>query len=481
MNYTRKKVLSNLIWRFLERVGAQLVSVVVSLVLARILNPSDYGTVAMITVFISILNVVIDAGLTNALIQKKNADDLDFSTVFIFNITLCTVMYVSLYVLAPSIAQFYNNEAIVGLVRLAGITIIISGAKNVMHAYVSRNLLFKRFFFSTLSGTIISAIVGIVMACNGFGAYALVTQIITNNLVDTAILWNTVGWKPQWIFSFQRLKNLFSYSWKLFVTVLYDTFVNQFTQMIIGKVYTASDLAFYNQGQMFPQMIVGNVDDSINSVLFPVLSSSQDSKEEIKRMMKRSLTTSVYVIAPMVIGMAVVAPNTIKVFLTEKWLESTFYLRIFCVVYLIWPIHTINLNAIKAVGRSDLFLYQGLLKITFGLFVTLLTMKYGVRAMAYGMIVGAFFSKIVNVWPNKKLINYGYFEQMRDTVPIIIHALLMVVPVNYIGRVITNPIICLIVQVICGALIYIIGSELFQIEPYIYLKECIINMKGKKK
>ena len=240
----KKKTFSNFLWRFAERCGAQLVGFIVSLVLARILSPEHFGSIALVTVFTSILQVFVDSGLGNALIQKKEVDNLDYSTVFFFNLFFCLLLYVLIFFLCPFIAKFYNDLSLIPVIRVLSIVIIISGLKNIQQAYVARNFIFRKFFFSTLCGTIIAAIIGIVLAVNGAGIWALVAQQVLNTLIDTMVLWCTVGWKPELKFSFSRLKTLFSYGWKLLVVSLIDTLHNDLRQLIIGKVYSSSDLAF---------------------------------------------------------------------------------------------------------------------------------------------------------------------------------------------------------------------------------------------
>ena len=319
-NKIRNSAISNLAWRFAERCGAQGVAFIVSIVLARILSPDTYGTIALITVFTNILNVFIDSGLGNALIQKKSADDVDFSTVFFFNILMCCMLYGGLFLAAPVIAGFYNDASLTPVIRVLGITLIISGIKNVQQAYVSRTLQFRKFFFATLGGTIGAAVLGIIVALNGGGVWALVVQQIFNATVDTVILWFTVSWKPRLIFSIERLKGLFSYGWKLLVSSLLDTVYNNLEQLIIGKVYSNADLAYYNRGRQFPNFMVANINNSIDSVLLPVMSRAQDDKSHIKAMTRRSIKTSTYVMAPMMMGLAFCAEPIIRLVLTDKWL-----------------------------------------------------------------------------------------------------------------------------------------------------------------
>ena len=243
----------------MERCGAQGVAFIVSIVLARLLDPAVYGTVALVSIFMLIMQVFVDSGMGNALIQKKDADDLDFSSVFWFNIAMCSLLYLIMFIAAPFIASFYDTPELTPLVRVLSLMLVISGMKNVQQAYVSRHMMFRIFFFSTLGGTITAAVVGIVMAYMGCGVWALVAQMLVNAAADTTILWITVKWRPKKAFSMSRLKGLFSYGWKLLISAILDTFYNELRQLIIGKMYTKSDLAQFNQGQKFPQFIVNNI------------------------------------------------------------------------------------------------------------------------------------------------------------------------------------------------------------------------------
>ena len=356
MAFNNHTVFSNMIWRFLEHTGAQLVQFIVAIVLARILSPEDYGTVELVMVFITILNVFVDSGLGTALVQKKNADNIDFSTVFYTNIVFCLVLYAILFITSPFIARFYSNETLTVVIRVLGITILISGVKNIQYSYVSKTLQFKKFFFATLFGTITAAVIGIWMAYHGFGVWALVAQQLINLTIDTIFLWITVNWKPNFVFSFDRLKELFSYGWKILLVGLLDTGYNNLRQLIIGKKYSKADLAFYNKGDLFPKAIIGNLNNAIDSVLLPVMSSEQDDKKLVKLMTRRAIKISTYCIAPLIMGLSVCAPSVVTILLTDKWLPCVPFLRIFCITYMFYPIHTANLNAIKAMGRSDLFL-----------------------------------------------------------------------------------------------------------------------------
>ena len=480
-NDKSRTVTSNFLWRFFERCGAQGVTFVVSVVLARLLDPSLYGVIALVTVFTSIMQVFVDSGMGNALIQKKDADDLDFSSVFWFNLAMCSALYLLMFLAAPFIASFYKMPELTPVVRVLSLILIISGIKNVQQAYVSRHMLFKRFFFSTLGGTIGAAIVGITLAYYGFGVWALVAQMLFNAAVDTTILWITVKWRPRREFSIERLKGLFSFGWKLLVSSLIDTVYRDLTQLIIGKKYSSSDLAQYNQGNKFPQLIVTNINTSIVSVLLPTMSKSQDNASEIKTMTRRAIKTSTYIMMPFMVGLAVCAEPLVNLILTEKWLPCVFFLRIFCFTYAFYPIHTANLNAIKAMGRSDLFLVLEIIKKIVGITAILCTMWVSVEAMAYSLLFTSVINQIINSWPNKRLMNYSYLEQLKDMLPQICLSLFMgaiVFSAQYIGL---NDIFTLLIQVPVGALIYIVLSKLFHIDSFDYLINTVKGLLHKHK
>lgn len=470
----RKKALSNIMWRFAERCGAQGVSFVVSIVLARLLTPDVYGTVALVTVITTIMQVFVDSGLGSALIQKKEADDLEFSTVFYCNFSICIILYIIMFFSAPYIANFYYMPDLTALIRVISLTLIISGVKNVQQAYVSRNLMFKKFFYSTVGGTIFSAILGIAMAYTGYGAWALVAQQLSNAAIDTLILWITVPWRPKKMFSFTKLRGLFAYGWKLLISALIDTVYNNMRQLIIGKFYSSSDLAFYNKGRQFPNLIVTNINVSIDSVLLPVMSQNQDNTKRVKDMTRKAIRTSSYVMWPLMTGLAIIAEPLIILVLTDKWLPCVPYLRIFCFTYALWPIHTANLNAIKAMGRSDLFLKLEIIKKIIGIFSIIVTLPFGVFAIALGYMTTGPMGAIINAFPNEKMLNYSFKEQFIDLLPFIFMSGIMGIciwPIQYLAF---PGIITIILQVVLGGIIYMVESKVFHIDVF---EKCLELLK----
>jgi O-antigen/teichoic acid export membrane protein len=378
---------------------------------------------------------------------------------------------------APSIANFYKQPELVPYIRVLSLTIIVSGVKNIQQAYVSRNMLFKRFFFATLAGTIGAAVLGITMALHGAGVWAIIAQQLFNLTVDTCVLWITVKWRPIKAFSFERLKSLFSYGWKLLVSSLLDTGYNNLRQLLIGKIYSSSDLAYYNQGDKFPSVIVNNINTSIDSVLLPAMSSEQDHKDHVRNMTRRAIKTSTFIMAPLMIGLAACSKEVVSLILTDKWLPCVPYLQIFCFSYMIWPLHTANLNAIKALGRSDMFLKLEIIKKCVGLTLLIITMRISVLAMAISLLISGVCSLIINSWPNRKLLNYKVEEQIKDILPNIIMALIMGAVVYAIGLAPFPTIARLIAQVVVGVIIYYLLSRITNNDTLYYAKELLKQYK----
>ncbi len=457
------RVFDNLIWRFMERCGAQLVTFFVSIVLARLLSPEDYGRIAIITVIITILNGFVDSGFANALIQKRDADELDFSSVFYFNFASCMVLYLITWILAPFIAIFYNDVSIIHLTRVLALTIIISGIKNVQQAYVSKKFLFKKFFFSTLGGTLFSAIIGITMAYLGCGVWSIVVQHLSNTFIDTLVLWYTVKWRPGKCFSWKRIKILFGFGYKLLLSSFLNTLYDNFRQLIIGKIYSSADLSYYNRGKQFPALIVTNIGASIDSVLFPAMAEQQDDYSQIKNVIRKSIITSTFILWPLLFGLAAVAEPVVSIVLTDKWLCCVPYLQILCFMYMTFPIQTASNNAFKAVGNSNIFLKLEILETIVGITLLVMVIKVGALWIAVMNVVSSFVNCILITNESRKLFNYGFFKQARDVLSnfglsaimfIVVYYIYVFIPCNWI----------IFIQIPVGIAIYLIGANIANCE-----------------
>lgn len=452
----KRSIMSGLFWKFGERITAQLVSLVVSIILARILSPSEYGAVALVMVFITIANVFVASGFGTALIQKKDADDVDFSSVFYINIAISVLIYLIIFISAPYISSFYDMPIMTSALRVLGIRIIFAAVNTIQQAYVSRMMLFRKFFWSTLFGTVISGIVGIAMAYGGCGVWALVAQYLVNTCTDTFILWITVRWRPKKVFSWDKAKSLVSYGWKMLVSSLLDTGYTQLRSLIIGKIYTPEDLAYYNQGERYSSFVIKNINTSIGAVLLPAMASRQDDHKKIKDMTRKSVRVSSFVIWPIMIGIIIVAEPLVKLLLTDKWLFCVPYLRILCLAYGFWPVHTANLQAINALGRSDIFLKLEVIKKIISLVVIVVSVQFGTLAIAYGVLIDSMIGTVINSYPNVKLIDYKYFEQVKDIIAPIAFSVLMGVIIYPIGLIRLNNLLTVIIQTVVGAGIYVL-------------------------
>lgn len=483
-NNLTSKTMSGIVWKFAERIGYQLVTAIVSIVLARILMPEDYGIIAIVTIFITLCDVFISNGFGNALIQKVNADEVDFSSVFYISLLFSFVLYILLFFVAPLIAEFYNNTLITIVLRIMGLRLPIAAVYSVQQAYVTRKMQFRKFFVATLIGTLISGGVGIGMAYGRLGIWALVGQNMSNMLVNMIVLFFVVKWKPKLIFSFRKVKGLLSYGWKLMVSGLLDTGYNELRGLVIGKFYTSSDLAYYDQGKKYPSLIASNLNSSMNSVLLSAMSKRQDDREKVKQATRKSIRLSAYLLMPCMIGLACVAEQFVHVILTDKWLPAVPFIQIMCVVYAFYPIHTANLTAIQAMGRSDLFLLLEVIKKVVGIAGLIISMWFGVIWIAATLMITTVISSFINAFPNKKLLNYGYLEQIKDIFPAISISILMGIPIYLMNYLPINSIIILVLQVVIGILLYVLFSVLFKIESFHFLWgyiKVIFNKKRKTK
>lgn len=465
----RGKVLSGLFWKVLENGGVQIVQFVISLILARMLGPERYGTIALLLVFIAIANVFIQSGFQTALIQKRQVDDLDYSSVFYLGLGVALLLYAVIFAGAPAVAAFYHDPELKSMLRVLALMIFFGAVVSVQTAMVSRKMEFRKMCAASLLATCLSGIAGVIGAYRGLGTWALVVQQLGTQFLLMVFLWVLVGWKPMRAFSFSRVKALFSYGWKLLCSSLLDTVYNNLYTMVIGRIYQKDVVGYYNRGNQFPQLIVNNLAASIQAVMLPAFSASQEDKERMKAMVRRSIVTSAFVIFPMMAGLVAVAKPLISIILTEKWLPCVPFLQIMCVAYAMWPIHIANLQAINALGRSDIFLKLEIIKKALGLAVLAVSIPFGIYAMVWLKASTDFVGTIINAYPNKKLLNYSFLEQWRDVFPALVLSVVMGAIVYSLQFFIHNNWILLSAQISGGVLIYGGLAWIFKIESFRYL------------
>lgn len=477
----KQSVFSGLIWTFGERIIAQGISFILSIILARLLLPEEYGIIAIVLVFINLANVFVSNGFGEALVQKKNADNTDFSTAFYCSLAVAVVLYVALFLAAPLIAKIYRYNDLILVLRVLSLKIIISSVSTIQHAYVSRKMIFKRFFFSTIGGTLVSAVVGIGMAYAGLGVWALVAQYLVNTVIDTVILFITIPWRPSLSFSTQAAKRIVSYGWKITASALINTGYSELRNLVIGGFYTTTDLAFYNRGNQFPSLVITNIDTAIGKVVFPAMAQSNDDKIRLKAVSRRALKTTSYLIFPLLIGLMVIARPLVMILLTEKWEPCIFFLQVGCIYFMCQPIQTTNWQIIKAVGRSDLCFKLEVLKKAIGISMLIVSIAFGVKAIAVMSAIFGVISMIINMVPNGKLINYTVKEQMLDFLPALTISILMGILVHTVTLLEFNSILTLVLQLFVGIITYIGSSIIFKIDSFVYLLDTIkgFSKKGK--
>lgn len=481
--YTKINVIHSLFWKFLEKGGTQGIQFIIQIILARLLLPKDYGIVALVTIFIVIANIFVQSGLNTALIQKKDTDEVDFSSVFYISLLIASLLYIALFFTAPLISKFYGEYQLTRILRVLSITLFFGAFKSIQNAVVAKKMQFKRLFISSFGAMVLSGIVGLFMAYAGFGVWALVVQQLVLQFLITLILWLTVKWRPKLLFSFVRVKGLFSYGWKLLISSLIDTLDRELRGLIIGKFYGPAILGSYNRGQQFPALIVNNIDGSIQSVMLPTLASHQEDRQRVKAIMRRSIMTSSFIVFPMMIGLAVVANPLIRVLLTEKWLPAVPFLQIYAMYFALLPIHSSNLQAINALGYSGIYLRLEIIKKIIGVIILIITFFYGVYALALGALISGIIASFINAYPNRKLLNYSYREQWRDIIPSLLLSLLMGMIIYNIRLIGVNPWIILFLQVTIGITVYLVSAKLLKLEIFGYLittMKVILSKKGRK-
>ena len=478
---SKASIISSLIWKFMERIGIQGAQFVVSIILARLLAPDDFGVIALVMAVIAIANVFVQSGLGTALIQKKDADDTDFSSVFYASLFLAAVIYAVIFFASPFIADFYDKQALIPIIRILTLTLFIGVFNSIQYAFVARNMMFKKFFFRSIGSMIPSSIIGIAMAFTGFGVWALVAQQLSNSILAVAIMWVVVPWRPKLLFSLERLSKLFSFGWKLLLSSILDTVYSQLQSIIIGKMFSPASLAFYDRGSHFPYIIINNVNNSIQSVMLPSLSAYQDDKPQVKKIMRRAIVTSSFLIIPMMAGLGAMAEPVVQILLGEKWLPCVPFVQIFCFIYAFYPIHTSNLSAINAMGRSDIFLKLEIIKKAYGLTILIASILYfrSPIGIAYGSALCTVIASFVNAYPNKKLLNYSYWEQMKDIAPSAILACVMAAVITTLTYLQLNTYLTIVLQITIGCVTYLGLAKILHFESLDYLLKTVAEFKKK--
>lgn len=475
-----------LFWKLMERFGVQGIQFVLQLILARILDPEHYGILSMMIIFTSLANVFVQRGFNTALIQNKDVTEEDYSSVFWVTLGIAFVMYGIIFISAPAIAAFYAMRDIITPLRVLALILFPGALNSIQLAKVSREMDFKKVFYSNVGGILIAGSVSITVAFMGGGLWALVVQNMLNVTAACVVMLTTVKWRPRLVCNLNRVAVLFRFGWKLLVSGLLDTLYADLSSLVIGKKYDSGTLAYYNRGKQFPDFVINSINSAIQSVMLPAMSAKQNDNSKVKEMMRTSMTMSAYIIFPMMAGLAAVATPLVRFLLTDKWLPCVPYMQIYCFSLAFYPVHSCNLQAINAMGRSDLFLKLELIKKTYGIAALAIAVICFESPLAITMtgLVTTWIGWFVNSFPNKKLIGYSYKEQILDIFPILSMSLGMCAAVMQLGTWCQRSgfllISTLLAQVIAGALMYALLSLIVRPWPFTLLwgQLCKLRQKG---
>lgn len=471
----KHQAVKGVMWSAVERFSVQGIQFILTIIIARLVLPSDYGLIAMLGIFLAIAQVFVDSGFSNALIQKKDRTETDFSTVFYFNILISIIIYFLLYISAPYIATFYKEPELSSVTRWIGLNIIISSFSIVQRAKLTINVDFKRQAKASLVAVLVSGAIGIFLAYKGWGVWALVAQTLSNSLLNTLLLWIFAKWIPKWVFSRESFHTLFSFGSKLLLSGLLHTIYINLYSLVIGRRYSSMDVGFYNRAYQFAYFPSINIVGIINRVIFPIQCEMQDDNERLKTSFIKYLRMSCFIIFPLMIIMAVLSKPFILLLLTEKWLPAAELLSILCFAYMWYPVMVVNNQILNVKGRSDYFLYAEIIKKIVAITILLITLPFGVRTLCWGIVVYNFFDMAIIIYYTKKVIYIGYLEQVRNIIPLFLLSVLMG-GITYLSLYLSegNLFRELITGSVVGLLIYVFASLLFKVRE---LNQIILTLR----
>lgn len=468
-NISRGVIIRSFVWKLAERGGAQLVGFIVTLVLARLLSPDEYGIISIVNIFLSIATVLIQGGMNTALIQKKEIDRTDISTVFFLSLAVFILLYIILYFSSSYFASFFSIPLLEKIIPLIAISLIFGAINSVQIALLTREMKFKEIFKCTFLSVLISGILGVFLAYKGYGVWALVGQQFTMQLIQAILLTISTKWFPQLLFSWSKLKQICSYSINIMLSNLSTAVFLDLRSLVIGKLYSPADLSYFDKGKQFPQLVMNNVNTSILSVIFPVFSSMQNDVQKIKALLRRTIKVSSFIIFPIMMTMVVIAHPMIELLLTDKWIGAVPFIQVFAITYMLMPLHQSNLEAIKAMGRSGIILKLDILRKTFEVLLLILTLSNGTLAIAIGAMISNIISLFINLYPNKNLIDYKFVDQIKDVLPNLLLAVTAIGSTYFLANLNLSPLYIMTLQIIVGWGAYILFAYLFRVESFSYI------------
>ncbi len=480
-----KQTSSGVLWNYLERLLAQAINLVISIILARLIAPEYFGVISIATIMINFCNIFVTNGFANSLIQSKTADKPIFNAIFYYGFASSLILYALVFFLAPILADFYEFEILTPVLRIMALRIPIASLNAVQHADLVRRLEFKKFFLSTLASAIISAIVGVTMAYTGFGIWALAAQYLVSAVVDTVVLMFVCSWRPGIKVAWKESLGLLYFGFKMLAAALIKNVYSEISGLIVGKKFSVESLAYYSKGKQFPNIIVVNLNSSLSRVLFSAMSKFQDDRERIKSMLRRSLKINIFIVCPIMVGMFICSDSIIRILLTDAWIESIPYLQLFCIVFLLKSIHNVYYQAFNSIGNSGLTLRIELISTIFGVSALLVSVfvLQNIYMVVISICLECLLSIILCSFAARKQLSYLLREQLRDILPLLLISGLMGAVVWLVGLPISNLFIQLIVKIVVGIFVYVALSKLMKIDSLSYLinilKDMLLKKRGK--
>ncbi len=476
----KAKVIKSLIYKFTERFAVKGLGLVISILLARLLAPEAFGQVALLTVFTNLSLTLIEGGLNTALVQAKEVDDRDYSTVFYITLLLSAVMITVLWLCAPLISRFYESPDIIAPLRFYSFSMLLSAFNSIQVARMQREMRFKEMMYCNMSATIVSGILGIVMAYIGFGLWALVIYFFAQVAMSSIAMLFTLRWLPRSPFSMDSAKKLYGFGIKMLAASVITTLYNDIRPLIIGKKFSTASLAYYERGQRFSSTISLNLDAAVQSVMFPVLSRSQDDKSQFAAILSRTKNLGAFIIFPTMLGMAAVAEPMVRVLLTEEWLPCIIFVQLLCIGEAQVPITTANLLAVKSLGRSDIYAKQEVIRRILMIIVLAVSVLCfdSVEAIAVGFVISAWIDAMVTTIPVIRLLDSSFLQQIRGLGKTMLCALIMAAAVSALNALMLPALIKLVIQILCGVVVYAVLCMVLKVDSMQYVLKMLKTRKG---
>lgn len=473
----KQKAVKGVFWSAVDTFSSRGIQFVFGILIARQLLPQDYGAIALLQVFLAVSSTFIDSGFGHALIRKIDRTEKDINTVFYFNVAVSILCYCILFFLAPVLANFYKIPELVKITRVVGLSLIINSFAGIQNANLTINLNFKSFAKVSIVNATVSGLITLYLAHIGWGVWALVAQQIIQSILYVILIFFQSRWVPKLIFSWDSFKEMYSFGWKLLASSLIRTLYNNLYTLVVGKVYSPSDLGEFSKSQTFANFPSYNISSVIQRVTYPVLCQVQNDKERLSDYYRRLIKVMAFSVFPAMVGISAIAEPLVYVCLTEKWAGMIPYLQILPIAYIFAPIHSVNLNLLKVLGRSDYFLKLEIMKKIVGLTILCITVKLGLTVMCWGCLAGSIIALVINTYYTQRLIGYGFWAQIRDLLPTMLLCAFMGFAVFFSIKLLPTMLLRFIIGIIEGIVIYGLGAYLLRFKELAELKNLLFNNK----